>query len=181
MVRHIVKEFIKGADGMLKTYFRYLLGPAVRLFPGSPFRKFRNFIWRLGGYDVAYTANLMPTVRLVYGDIQIGGHAFLGEEVLVTGGSVFIGENCDIAPRVIIHAGTHELGGSKRRAGEAYAGKILIGNGTWIGTSATILSGVTLGTGCLVAAGSLVKAGEYPSDVLIAGVPAKVEREFEKD
>jgi acetyltransferase-like isoleucine patch superfamily enzyme len=105
-------------------------------------------------------------------------NTFIGDYVLITGGSIAIGNNCDIAPRCVIHAGSHELGLRNRRAGKIYAGTIEIGDGTWIGTNATILAGAKIGKGVIVAAGAVVIAGEYPDDILLAGTPAKIKKKL---
>ena len=54
--------------------------------------------------------------------------------------------------------------------------EIEIGNGTWIGTNATILTETKIGSGCVVAADSVVISGEYPDNSLLAGVPARVKK-----
>lgn len=161
---------------MLGSFARYWLRYVVRCFPGSPFRRFRNWLWRRGGFNVHPTANLLPTAVLICNDITIGKETFVGEEAMITGGVITIGDRCDIAPRAIIHAGSHDVGDSDRRAGRTYAGEISIGDGTWIGTGATVLAGAKIGRGCLVAAGSLVTAGEYPENSLLAGVPAQCKK-----
>lgn len=124
------------------------------------------------------SANVMHTAFLNHGKIKIGRDTFVGDEVLITGGDITIGHRCDIAPRVIIHAGTHEIGDSRRRAGLACEGVIRIGSGTWIGTGATIVEGAVIGTGSLIAAGSLVMRGRYPPNSLLAGCPAKIVKQF---
>ena len=48
-----------------------------------------------------------------------------------------------------------------------------IGNNCWIGAKVTILDGTKIGNGCFVAAGAVVY-GEYPDNVIIGGVPAKI-------
>jgi acetyltransferase-like isoleucine patch superfamily enzyme len=162
---------------MLMTFARYWCGSAVRLFPGSPFRRLRVSIWRMAGFDIHPSVNIMPTARLICWNIKVGENTYIGEDVMITGGDIRIGANCDIAPRAIIHAGSHQIGDSKRRAGETYGGIIEIGDGTWIGTGAIILAGAKIGKGCIVAAGSVVN-GQFPDNVLIAGVPAIVKREL---
>jgi acetyltransferase-like isoleucine patch superfamily enzyme len=99
----------------------------------------------------------------------------VGAETMITGGKINIGDNCDIAPRGIIHAGSHEIGPSEHRGGESYAGQIEIGDGSWVGTGAILVDGVKVGKGCIIAAGSLVK-GTFPNNVLITGSPAIVKK-----
>jgi acetyltransferase-like isoleucine patch superfamily enzyme len=50
---------------------------------------------------------------------------------------------------------------------------ILIGNCVWIGQAAYILKGSTIGSGSVIGAKALV-SGEIPSNVIAAGVPAKI-------
>lgn len=149
---------------MVMSCARYYMQYVVRCFPGSPFRKLRNALWRSVGFHVDSTANIMPTATLICGDITIGQTTFVGDEVMITGGVIKIGARCDIAPRVVIHAGSHEIGNNYRRAGASYSGNIVIGDGTWIGTGSVILDGVRIGKGNLVAAGSVVVSGEYPDN-----------------
>ena len=163
---------------MVNSCGRYVMQYVVRCLPGSPFRKLRNALWRSVGFSVDGTANLLPTATLICINITIGPETFIGDEVMITGGNVRIGSRCDLAPRVIVHAGSHEIGSCYRRAGNSYAGEIVIGDGTWIGTGAIILAGAKIGSGVLVAAGSVVKAGEYPDNSLLAGIPAQIKSQL---
>jgi len=54
-------------------------------------------------------------------------------------------------------------------------GKISVGDGCWLGARAVILKNVTLGDRCVVAAGAVVTRS-FPSDSVIAGVPARLLR-----
>lgn len=158
----------------LSLSFRYYSSILLKFFPGRVFRKFRNYVWSLHGHNIDHTANLMPDINIICGKINIGEQTFIGEGAMLTGGEIFIGKNCDIAPRVTIHAGSHDKSSSSRRAGRAFYGKIVIGDGVWIGTSSTIVHGAKIGNGVIVAAGSVVIKGVYPENTLIAGCPAKV-------
>lgn len=163
---------------MVLSFGRYSMRYVVRMFPGSPFRRLRNALWRTVRFRVDSSANLLPSATLICTDIEIGPETFVGEEVMITGGVIRIGARCDLAPRVVVHAGSHEIGDETRRAGASYAGTVVIGDGTWIGTGTVILDGARIGSGSLVAAGSVVKAGTYPDNCLLAGVPAQVKKLF---
>lgn len=57
-----------------------------------------------------------------------------------------------------------------------YRNCIVIGEHTWIGWGAFLLSGTNIGNGSIVGAKSVVK-GQYPNNCSIAGNPAKIVRE----
>ena len=50
---------------------------------------------------------------------------------------------------------------------------ITIGNNVWIGANVIVLKGTVLGDNTVVGTGSVVK-GEYPSNCVIVGNPAKI-------
>jgi maltose O-acetyltransferase len=165
---------------MLFSFCRYWMRYAVRCLPGSVFRRARVALWRAVGFRIHPSANVMASAVLVCGDIEIGAETFVGEEVMLTGGEIRIGRNCDLAPRVIVHAGSHEIGGPQRRAGPCFAGRITVGDGTWIGTGAILVAGADIGRSCVIAAGSVV-IGKVPDNSLAAGVPAVVKRVLGED
>lgn len=56
-------------------------------------------------------------------------------------------------------------------------GKIIIGKNVFIGVGAIILRNVTIGENSIVGAGSVV-VKDVPANVVVAGNPAKVVKEF---
>lgn len=93
---------------------------------------------------------------------------------------VKIGDNCFIAPQVGIYTATHPLERSVRVAGYEYGKPITIGNDCWIGGRAVINPGVTLGDNVVVASGAVVTKS-FPSNVVLAGVPAKIIKKLAPD
>lgn len=90
-------------------------------------------------------------------------------------GKVVIEKNVIIGPNVSIFSENHIYDNPHipiSQQGEVRKG-VLIEEGTWIGTRATILDGVTIGNNSIVAAGSLVNK-DVPPFSIVAGVPAKV-------
>jgi len=71
----------------------------------------------------------------------------------------------------------HPLNCAERAKGKPdlpeQVGDIIIKQGAWIGTGATVLAGVTIGQGAIVAANAVVTK-EVPDFSLVAGNPAKI-------
>jgi len=88
-----------------------------------------------------------------------------------------IGAECDIAAEVMFCTSTHALGPRARRAGQPAVAGIVVGDGCWIGTRATLLPGVTVAAGCIVAAGAVVTRDTRPNG-LYGGVPAVLLRDL---
>ena len=86
---------------------------------------------------------------------------------------VKIGDNCLIAPQVGIYTACHPIDRETRVSGLEFGKPITIGNDCWIGGHAVINPGVTLGDNVIVGSGSVVTKS-FPSNVIIAGNPAKI-------
>ena len=96
------------------------------------------------------------------------------------GCAITLGKNVWLGPEVMLWTGTHEIGPSAQRCGDAVMRPIVIGDGCWLGARATVLAGVTLGAGSVVGAAAVVTRDVFPN-CLAAGVPAKVLRTFTAD
>ena len=70
------------------------------------------------------------------------------------------------------------MGGHNRRAGKGESYHIAVGSGVWIGARATLLLNTSVGDGSMIAACACVTK-YVPADTMVAGVPAKVMKEFE--
>jgi maltose O-acetyltransferase len=92
---------------------------------------------------------------------------------------VTIGDNCLLAPHVVVSAATHPLEADARATGDEMAVPVTLGNNCWIGANVTINPGVTLGDGVVVGAGAVVTKS-FPSNVVVAGVPAKIIRHLKQ-
>jgi maltose O-acetyltransferase len=108
-------------------------------------------------------------------NLRVGQSFYANHGVtILDGNQIVIGKNCLLAPHVCISAATHPLSAELRVAGYESTMPITIGDNAWIGANVTICPGVTLGDNVVVAAGAVVTKGAYPSDVVLAGVPATI-------
>lgn len=132
--------------------------------------------------------------------VKIGNNTIISKACVIQAktGSLEIGDNCDIGAHTIISsiskvtlaasvlvAGNCYIGGARyhledrsspiMNQGIYSRGPVSIGEGSWIGASATVLDGVNIGKGCVIGAGALVTA-DIPDYGIAVGVPAKVIR-----
>jgi len=136
--------------------------------------RLRTFGYKIYGMDVQ-SNGIRPYCKFWSSNIQIGKGTTINYKCFFANSDdagIEIGENCDIAPEVMLCTFTHEIGASERRGGIPIRKPIKIGNGCWVGTKSTILPGVTIGDGCIIAAGSIVTKDCQPNG-LYAGIPAK--------
>eukprot|EP00299_Pterocystis_sp_00344_P000874 c10471_g1_i1.p1 GENE.c10471_g1_i1~~c10471_g1_i1.p1 ORF type:complete len:262 (+),score=55.37 c10471_g1_i1:65-787(+) len=97
---------------------------------------------------------------------------------------VTIGKNCFLGPNVHLYTAGHPIEPSIRNLppdgeGLEFAKPITIGDDVWIGGCAVVCPGVTIGNRVTVAAGSVV-VHDVESDVVVAGVPARVVKRIPK-
>ncbi|MDL2270491.1 sugar O-acetyltransferase, partial [Methanobrevibacter sp. OttesenSCG-928-I08] len=104
--------------------------------------------------------------------IELGKNVFINHGcTFMDRGGITIEDNVLIAPKVNLITENHAEEIELRQ--NVYSKPIIIKNGAWIGTAATILPGVTIGENSIVAAGAVVTK-DVPSNSKVAGVPAKI-------
>lgn len=162
---------------------RGALAELAAVLPSSAFATTRTTMLRAAG------ATIGPQ-SLVQGRVRLTGHGnpcqwlFIGRDTLITGGlhadlgaPLRIGNGVRIGHDVSLLTINHALGATWFRAGTSTFAEIVIEDGCWIASRATILPGVVVGRGCIVAAGAVVTRS-VPPNALVAGVPARVIREL---
>ena len=100
--------------------------------------------------------------NLSAGDVTVHDHAFFGHSVSVL-------------------TGTHDVNkfGAERKKAHPRAGRdVVIGEGVWVATNATIIGPCTIGEHAVVGACALVQGDVEPYSV-VAGVPAKEVRRID--
>ncbi|MBZ2405262.1 transferase [Liquorilactobacillus hordei] len=110
--------------------------------------------------------------------MSIGKNSFFSEYTFFgAAGGIKIGEDVISGQYVRFHAENHlfnEIDKLIKEQGVTRKG-IVIGDNCWIGAGAVFLDGAELGNGCVVAANSVVTK-KFPSNSVVAGVPAKILR-----
>lgn len=162
---------------------RGALAEVAGALPSSAFSTTRTTLLRAAG------ATIGPQ-SLVQGRVRLTGHGnpcqwlFIGRDTLITGGlhadlgaPLRIGNGVRIGHDVSLLTINHALGATWFRAGTSKFAEIVIEDGCWIASRATILPGVVVGRGCIVAAGAVVTRS-VPPNTLVAGVPARAIREL---
>jgi maltose O-acetyltransferase len=91
---------------------------------------------------------------------------------------VTIGRRCGIGIDVAFITSNHDMSDPQCRAGRGSLAPIVVGDGVWVGSRATVLAGVTIGDGAVVAAGAMVTS-DVASNTLVGGVPARLLRSLE--
>lgn len=122
-----------------------------------------------------------PPFHCDFGENIHIGHNFFANFgcTILDGADVTIGDRVLLGPNVSIYTAEHVTDYARRAAGDQFTRPVTIGDDTWIGGSAVILSGVTIGKRCIVAAGSVV-VHDVPDDTLVGGNPAHVLKKLQE-
>jgi acetyltransferase-like isoleucine patch superfamily enzyme len=165
---------------MMKTSRLFFLNLLFRLLPATRFFNLKCALLRWCGAEIGKNVRIASSARFhLTGRLAIGDDTWIGHEVMVVGGDaeVIIGAKVDIAPRVTIVTGSHELFAEPdRAAGKGYSTPVFIEDGVWLGAASVVLGGVTIGRCSMVAASALVNS-DVAAGCVVAGVPARVLRQ----
>ncbi len=112
--------------------------------------------------------------------LRIGNRCVIGwGSHIVAHRSIHIGDDVFTGPYVYITDQNHGYSDPEIPIGRQVPRnlEVSIGSGTWLGAGAIILPGTRIGRNVAVAAGSVVR-GVIPDRCVVAGVPARVVREY---
>lgn len=108
--------------------------------------------------------------------LKIGNRTTFGNDCMFgAAGGIEIGDDVVAGQFIRFHSENHNYSDKTkliREQGVSHKG-IKVGNNCWIGAGAVFLDGAEIGDGCVVAANAVVTK-KFPSNSIIAGVPAKV-------
>ena len=160
----------------------YVVNLVSGLLPQSRAFGIRRALYRSAGVHLSKNVRLNGGVMIQNPNVRVGEGTWIGrrtEFAATSRSSITIGSSCDVSQDVLFITGSHDIGGSERRAGASDQSlPIEVGDGSWIGARVTMLGGASIGKGVVVAASSLVR-DVFPDNVLIAGTPAKIIRYLE--
>ena len=110
--------------------------------------------------------------------VNIGGHA-----CITAANEIVIGDNCLFSEYVYITDHFHGYdpeGGRLIEQKLSSKGSTIIGENSFLGFRVTVLSGVNLGRNCVVGSHSVVTSS-FPDYSMIAGVPARLIKKYDKN
>ena len=133
--------------------------------------------------DVTLSAGMVPNQEMMTDPVVIiGDRCLIGRGSAIVGHyRIDIGDDVFTGMNVYITDQNHGYEDPDTPIGiqDPQDDPVVIGDGSWIGSGAVVLPGARIGKHCVVAANSVVR-GTFPSHSFIAGVPAKVERAYDR-
>lgn len=167
----------------MNTVILWLYKILVSWIPESRGCWIKCFILRLAGAHIGSNVRIYSSVSILgAGQLAIEDDVHIGSGVLLyvaPGASITIRSHVDIAPRVTVITGTHEISlEGDHIGGKGMTKSVVIGCGCWLGANSTILPGVELGCKTVVAAGAVVSRAPAEGTCLLAGVPAILKRRY---
>jgi maltose O-acetyltransferase len=113
---------------------------------------------------------------ITIGDNVLINNAFAAtsEKEITIKNDVLIGYNCSI-----VDSNFHDLNPAKRSHTDPNPQPVIIGENVFIGNNVSILKGLTIGDNSVIASNTVVTKS-FPSNVVIAGVPARIINKIEE-
>ncbi|GII92401.1 acyltransferase [Sinosporangium siamense] len=136
------------------------------------------------GERVSISAGMMPGAPLGPDTIvRIGRACSIGRGSHIVGHqSITVGDDVFTGPYVYITDQNHVYDDPETPIGRQWPrnSPVEIGSGSWLGAGAIILPGTRLGRQTVVAGGAVVR-GEFPDHCVLAGVPARLVRQYKPE
>lgn len=143
---------------------------------------FKRTLYKWAGVTIGKDVRICSSTRIIgSGQLAIGDHTWIGPDCLLSvSSSVEIGSYCNLAPRVLLVTGTHEIDvAGLSIAGKGYNEDIEIGDGVWLCARTTVLGGTVIGNKSILAAGAVAK-GSYGGLELLAGTLAHTVKKLDE-
>jgi serine acetyltransferase len=174
---------ITAETAVARRFAAFGLGSSVAFPAGTMFgeRWIEIGVGTLIGAQVTLCAGMVPGQDLGAEPIlRIGDRCVIGRgSHVIAHRSTEIGDDVFTGPYVYITDQNHSYADPQVPIGRQWPSNtsVSIGSGSWLGAGAIILPGAQIGRNVVVAAGSVVR-GPVPDRCVVAGVPAKVVREY---
>lgn len=130
--------------------------------------------------EIGDNCHIEPPLHANWGchNVHMGSGVYCNFNLtFVDDAEIYIGDNCMIAPNVVIATSGHPILPILRENNYVYNLPIHIGKNVWIGSGVQILPGVTIGDNSVIGAGSVV-TDSIPANVVAVGIPCKILREI---
>lgn len=166
-----IKEIIKRSMPFYRQY--------NRLTKSKTFFSYKEFIsYKLFGRKIYWYNHKDCTIANAR-KIYVGVNCLVGRPgcYIQGAGTVYIGDYVQFGPNVGILSANHDLYDQNKYN----IGPIKIGDYSWVGMNSVITAGVELGTRTIVGAGSVVTKSFPDGYCVIAGNPAKVIINLDKE
>jgi maltose O-acetyltransferase len=161
---------------MTNTIFLQIVNKLISILPLTRCYVIKSYLLKLSGVDCSPSCRIVSSAKIIVLNLEVGKNTFIGHQVLITGDNNFkikIGDNVDIAPRVCILSGSHDIDMlGTNSAGKGSGGDVLIDDGVWIGANSTIMPGVKIGKKAVIGAGSIVNK-DIPPYCVAVGNPCR--------
>lgn len=111
-------------------------------------------------------------------NLKFGNNSFINSASKIKAKNyIEIGNNVSIGPQVYISDMEHHYQDFrvpiKQQGMKDRANKVIINEGTWIGSGVKIIGDIKIGYGCVVGRNSVVKS-DVPDHCVVVGAPAKI-------
>ena len=152
----------------------------LRIYNGSTEQDDRRSMLEDMLGEIGENVIIWTPFNCIYGEnIFIGNNVFFNLNcMIIDNNKVEIGDNAMLGPNVQIYTAAHPLEAESRNQGWEVTKPVTINNSVWIGGSAILLPGVTIGEKSVIGAGAVVTR-DVPSNVVVAGNPARIIRKIE--
>ncbi len=132
----------------------------------------------------AYSKLLSTSHLATYGKgLSVGNNSAVGDFThFGASGGIEIGNDVIMGSYISFHSENHNFEDTSKLIREQGVNSkgIIIGNNVWVGAKVTFLDGTKIGNNCVVAAGAVVN-GEFPNNVVVGGVPAKILKQIKSE
>lgn len=167
----------------MNSFRLYLYSQIVRWLPETRFFGLKVKLLRWCGATIGENVRICSSATFIgVGQLTIGNDVWIGPRCFMLPNekaTIQIGSHIDIAPHVTILTGSHKIEPEGDHiGGEGYSASVVVGDGCWLGARSMLLPGVTLKQKTIVAAGAVVTKPVDEGMVLVAGVPAKVVKQY---